>query len=139
MIYLYMVVMCAVVMNTFISIAVDNIGEYHKNAVLKDQLSALQEYDTPTLVSKLFSSSVEKYLEKEHDWVLHGLVNKFFYYIVPTSLFRDENSMLIRMSQQEFLRIIRVQHDCYELNTREQREKVSNLIKNMKTRTDTSI
>ena len=39
-------------MNTFISIAIDNISDYHKNAVLKDQLSSLQEYDTPTLVSK---------------------------------------------------------------------------------------
>ena len=37
MVYLYMVVMCAVVMNTFISIAVDNISKYHKNTVLKDQ------------------------------------------------------------------------------------------------------
>jgi hypothetical protein len=115
---------------------VDNIGEYHKNTVLKDQLSALQEYDTPTLVSKLFSSSVEKYLDKEHEWALNELVKTFFYYIVPTSLFCDENSMLIQMSRQEFLRIIRVQHNCYELNTREQREKVSKLIKNMKTRPD---
>ena len=134
MVYFYMVVMCAVLMNTFISIAVDNISDYHKNAVLKDQLSALQEYDTPTLVSKIVSPAAVKYLSTEHTSMFNGTIKRFFYYLAPPTLFRDEESMLIHMSQVEFQKIIRTQQDRYELNSMEQRVKVMNLIKNMKTR-----
>ena len=134
MVYFYMVVMCAVLMNTFISIAVDNISDYHKNAVLKDQLSALQEYDTPTLVSKICSPVAVRYLNAKHEGMLHKVIEKFYYYLAPTALFHDEESMLIHMSQEEFQKIIRTQQDRFELNSLEQRGKVMNLIKNMKTR-----
>eukprot|EP00092_Neocalanus_flemingeri_P067448 GFUD01082333.1.p1 GENE.GFUD01082333.1~~GFUD01082333.1.p1 ORF type:complete len:190 (+),score=25.41 GFUD01082333.1:63-572(+) len=135
MVYLYMIVMCAAVMNTFISIAVDNISDYQNNAVLKDQLSALQEYDTPTLVSKMVSPVVERYFRKDRDTICYRVISRIVYFLVPTALFHDQESMHIRLSQQEFSDIMNKHQYMYELDTLENRQKVSDLIKKMKTKT----
>ena len=134
MVYLFMIVMCAAVMNTFISIAVDNISEFQKNAVLKDQLSALQEYDTPSLVSKICSPIIERLFKKDRESTFHRCISSFVFYLVPTALFHNQESMLIRLTQEDFSKIMKVQHDRYELNTLEQRQKLSDLMQKMKTK-----
>jgi len=135
MIYLFMIIMCAAVMNTFISIAVDNISDYHKNAVLKDQLSALQEYDTPTLMSKLFYSRIESMnLQSNLDNkpILYRCLCRVFYFFVPEALFTHDSSMKLRLKQEDFYNIIRNQYERYEINSDEQRRKFSDLVQKMK-------
>ena len=123
-------------MNTFISIAIDNISLYHKNAVLKDQLSSLQEYDSPTLVSFLLSHRIRRRLtkleKKKNVNIFEETWKKFCYFLVPTTLFQSPESMKIKITKKDFTEIMKLQLKRYELDTVEKRERVSALIENMR-------
>lgn len=130
-------------MNTFISIAIDNISLYHKNAVLKDQLSSLQEYDSPTLVSFLLSHRIRRRLtkleKKKNVNIFEETWKKFCYFLVPTTLFQSPESMKIKITKKDFTEIMKLQLKRYELDTVEKRERVSALIENMRREKDNDV
>ena len=90
----------------------------------------------------LFSGRIESWLNnlekkkkdrKDRKLRFYELVLRtYFYFLIPTSLFKTEESMKIRMSRKKFTHIMKHQLKRYELDTVAKREKVSALIENMK-------
>ena len=120
LVLLFILIMCIPVINTFTGLAVEKIGAYQKHAMLRAHLNSLQQFETPSFMSKL----VRKYFQ-DTNW------KKLRNHLDPASLFGNRASLVIERDVKTFKQDMHQLFQSYELDKLDRRQKLNALIKQM--------